>query len=191
MISKLAYTVLMVLVLAVFGSCNQGGTGEGGGDTGGAVTAGTSSAQGSGSTGSTTAPVAAGGWGNAPDISYKTFDGTTRNLSDHLGKPVVVNFWAAWCPPCKAEMPEFETIFKKYEGQFELIAITVDERNEPEAFFASNGYTYTGARSAQVNKYVEMSIPVTAFIDRQGNLVHKQTGMVSGEAFESFLKEIL
>jgi len=132
------------------------------------------------------------GWGDAPDIAYSTFDGAAHKLSDHHGKPLVVNFWAAWCPPCKNEMPEFEEVYKKYEGQFDLIAIAVDNRQDPVGFFNTKGFSFTGATGGRdVSKYVTSVIPVTAFIDRNGNLVHKQDGGISGAVFEGHLKKIL
>ena len=136
--------------------------------------------------------TATGGWGNATDFSYRTFDGQSGKLSDHYGKPVVVNFWAAWCPPCKLEMPHFEESFQQHAGGFELLAIAVDSGNDPAGYFAAQGFSYTGGMDVDgAAHYLGGAIPVTVFIDRQGNLVHKQDGMMTREQFESHLSKIL
>lgn len=135
---------------------------------------------------------ATGGWGNAPDFSYRTFDGRTGRLSDHYGKPVVVNFWAAWCPPCKQEMPHFEESFQQHAGGFELLAVAVDSGSDAAAYFAAQGFSYTGGMDIDgAGHYLGGAIPVTVFIDRQGNLVHKQKGMMTRDQFESHLAKIL
>ena len=124
-------------------------------DEGGANTAASSgwATDDEGAVASSTEPASKGGqqtaaapaWGNAPDFSYRTFDGRTAKLSDHHGKPVVVNFWAAWCPPCKQEMPHFDEVYQGQGGAFELIAVAIDQRNDPAAYFAAQGFSYTGA----------------------------------------------
>ena len=53
----------------------------------------------------------------APDFTLKTLDGATIHLSDYRGKPVLVNFWASWCPPCKAEMPDIEQSYQKHKDE--------------------------------------------------------------------------
>lgn len=158
--------------------------------TGGAGGVAMGGTQATGGGGSSAAAVPA--WGNAPDFSYRTFDGRTGKLSDFRGKPVVVNFWAAWCPPCKQEMPDFNEVYQARDGAFELIAVAVDNRSDPAAYFAAQDFSYTGGMDVDgAARYVGAAIPVTVFIDRQGNLVHKQEGMMSREQFEGNLARIL
>lgn len=131
-------------------------------------------------------------WGNAPDINYVTFDGRSARLSDHMGTPLVVNFWAAWCPPCIKEMPEFNAVFQEHGGAFDLVAIAVDKQNNPMAFFDSQAFAFTGAFGDRgILQYVTSGIPVTAFIDRDGNLVYKQTGQMTLKDFRKHLGKIL
>lgn len=141
------------------------------------------------------------GWGGAYDFSYTLFsDGSSHKLSDNLGTPVVLNFWAAWCPPCKAEMPDFEEVYAEKGDQFTLLAVAIDEREDPGSgmvpkdFFAEQGFSYTGAydeTGAGSQMYGVQAIPTTIFIDRNGDVVHEQKGMMSREDFEKYLAEIL
>lgn len=134
----------------------------------------------------------AGGWGNAPDFSYMPFDGGQNRISEHLGKPLVVNFWAAWCPPCKAELPAFQRVYEKYGGQFEILAITVDNKGNPADYFKSNGFTFKSGYDVDgASQYIGNSIPVTVFIDRNGNKVGSHMGSMTEEQFEAELKKIL
>jgi thiol-disulfide isomerase/thioredoxin len=203
--------ILSLILLIGLVACQQGEQGEQGGTetsssgwtTGQseAVPADSTAAAGSGGQPNTSTAgqqaaggqaTATGGWGNAPDFNYRTFDGQSGRLSDHFGKPVVVNFWAAWCPPCKQEMPHFDESFQQHAGGFELLAIAVDPNNDPAAYFAAQGFSFTGGMDVDgAAHYLGGAIPVTAFIDRQGNLVHRQDGMMTREQFESHLKKIL
>lgn len=182
-ITTVAIGLMLALALA---ACTESGSNE-------STTASGASNTGSAATGDTAAPTPAlKTWGNAPDIKYSTFAGTDHKLSEHLGKPLVVNFWAAWCGPCVKEMPEFNKVYSEMAGAFELVAIAVDERNDPRTFFSTKQFGYVGAfGDAGVRQYVDSSIPVTAFIDRNGNLVHKQTGGMSIETFREHLAKIL
>jgi thiol-disulfide isomerase/thioredoxin len=134
----------------------------------------------------------AASWGNAPDFSYTTFDGLNRRLSDHLGEPIVVNFWAVWCGFCTDEMPMFEELYRQHAGEFTMLAVAVDRQYDPAGHFRGHGYSYTGAFDVDgVRKYTNGPIPTTAFIDRQGNLVKRHLGGMSRRQFEENLSAIL
>lgn len=185
MIRNVCLVTLGLLLSLAMVACTDSGKNE---DTStGAVTA-----SGSAATGGSAPVRTARAWGNAPDIEYTTFSGEKKKLSDHAGRPLVVNFWAAWCGPCVAEMPEFNKVYKESGGSFDLVAIAVDQRNDPTTFFAAKQFAFVGAFSETgFLKYIENSIPVTAFIDRNGDLVHKQTGGMSIEVFRENLSKIL
>ena len=125
----------------------------------------------------------------APDFTVYDKDGNTIKLSDMKGTPVVLNFWASWCPPCKAEMPEFDEIAKEYAGKvaFMMVDLTdgVQETQEKaQAFIDSMGYTfpvYFDKDSDAAYKYGIQSIPTTIFIDANGNLVAGATGAIDGD----------
>lgn len=186
MMKKALSTMVVLVLLLATVACNPRED-SGGTNTSSANTAGASAGS------STTASSAAGAtWGNAPDFSYTTFDGATGKLSDFAGQPVVINFWAVWCPPCKTEMPEFQHVYEAKTGQFVLLALAVDSRNDPAAYFKQQGFTYTGGMGSEAARhYVDNAIPVTVFIDRRGNVAHTQTGSVTQAEFESLLGKIL
>jgi thiol-disulfide isomerase/thioredoxin len=111
----------------------------------------------------------------APDFNLTTLSGDNFVLSQHRGYPVIINFWASWCPPCRAEMPAFQQAFAEYEEQGLMIAAVnatyQDSRSEATAFASENKLIFpipldtTGAVSRSYNLY---SLPTTVFIDSQG-----------------------
>lgn len=128
----------------------------------------------------------------APDFTVTDKDGNTVKLSDMRGKPIVVNFWASWCPPCKAEMPDFEEMYKKYgdEVTFMMVNMTDGDRETVELakkHVADNGFTfpvYFDTELSAAYAYYVTSLPATYFIDADGNLVTHAIGMISAETLE-------
>ncbi len=128
----------------------------------------------------------------APDFTILDADGNEVKLSDFFGTPIVLNFWASWCPPCKAELPDFEAAYKKYEGKvvFLMVNMTDGERETVEvakSFVESAGYTfpvYFDTRYEAAYGYGVSSIPQTYFIDTEGALVARATGMIYASQLE-------
>lgn len=117
-----------------------------------------------------------------PDFEISNLFGKKENISDYKGKLIFLNFWATWCPPCRAEMPSMETIYKnKGNKNFEIIAISVDQTSTQKIydFILKNNYSFpvyhdpTGAIS---NKFLVQSIPQTFIIDKNGVILEKYTG---------------
>jgi len=129
----------------------------------------------------------------APDFTMTDQDGNSVKLSDMKGKPVVLNFWASWCPPCKAEMPDFEKVYQELgrDVLFLMVNLTDGQRETKETgaqYIEDQGYTFpvffdTNQEGAYA--YNIMSIPTTFFIDGDGNII---TG-VQGAADESTLRK--
>ena len=125
----------------------------------------------------------------APDFTVYDMNGNAVKLSDMKGTPVVLNFWASWCPPCKAEMPEFDEIAKEYEGKVAFMMVNLTDgqsetQSSAQAFIDSMGYTfpvYFDLDSDAAYKYGVQSIPTTYFIDAQGNLIAGATGAIDGD----------
>ena len=125
----------------------------------------------------------------APDFTVYDKDGKPVKLSDMKGTPVVLNFWASWCPPCKAEMPDFDEIAKEYEGKVAFMMVNLTDgqsetQSSAQAFIDSMGYTfpvYFDLDSDAAYKYGVQSIPTTYFIDAQGNLIAGATGAIDGD----------
>lgn len=135
----------------------------------------------------------------ALDFTMLNMDGEEVNLFDYVGKPIVLNFWASWCPPCKAEMPDFEEAYKKYGDEVNFLMVNLtDGRGETvtgaKAHVESCGYTfpvffdtkYEGATIYRIS-----SIPQTYFIDADGYLVTMATGMLNAEGLEQGIQMIL
>ena len=132
----------------------------------------------------------------APDFTVYTADGAAVKLSDFRGKPVVINFWATWCGPCKSELPAFDRAYAAYgeDVAFMMVNLTDGQRETVEgvgAFLKDGGYAfpvyYDTAYSA-ANTYGVYSIPMTFLIDKEGNVVGGQVGVVSEAALLSALE---
>lgn len=137
-----------------------------------------------------------------PSVDFTLADqyGNTHTLSDYRGKTVFLNFWATWCPPCRAEMPDIQKIYETYprEGGEALIVLGVaspglgGETSEEgiRAFMEENGYTYPvlmDTTGEQFMNYGITSYPTTFMIDRDGNVY----GYVPGQLTEAMMESII
>jgi cytochrome c biogenesis protein CcmG/thiol:disulfide interchange protein DsbE len=114
--------------------------------------------------------------GSAPDFTVTTFDGETYSLADLKGKPVVLNFWASWCIPCRDEAPALQRAWETYRdrGLIVLGIDYVDTEADAKKFIAEFNQTYPngpdlGTRIAQ--SFRISGVPETYFIDREGKLL--------------------
>ena len=125
-----------------------------------------------------------------PDFTVYDIDGNEVHLHDYFGKPIVLNFWASWCGPCKSEMPDFNEVYQELgeEVQFLMINMTDGDRETVEIaseFVAGQGYTfpvfYDTAQHAAIT-YGVYSLPTTLFIDAEGYLVAYAPGAIPRES---------
>lgn len=137
-----------------------------------------------------------------PAIDFTLTDqfGNTHTLSEYKGKTVFLNFWATWCPPCQAEMPDIQAIYEEYdtEGEDALIVLGVaapdygNEKSEEEIkdFLEENGYTYPVVMDTGGNVFTQYGVysyPTTFMIDRDGNVF----GYVTGQLTEEIMRDII
>lgn len=125
----------------------------------------------------------------APDFTVYDADGNEVHLSDFVGKPIVLNFWASWCGPCKMEMPDFNEKYLELgeEVQFLMINMTDGSRDTVEiasAFIHESGYAFPVFYDTQMDAasaYGVYSLPMTFFIDAEGYPVARATSAIDGD----------
>lgn len=132
----------------------------------------------------------------APDFALPGLDGGTIRLSDFRGKVVMLNFWATWCPPCRAEMPEIAKL--KAQGIPDLVIIGVDlvqTEASPQAvaeFVRAHGYDWPVAldvRGEVTLAYRVIQIPTTYFLDRNGIIRGKYLGPMTLPIMEDLVRQ--
>jgi peroxiredoxin len=133
----------------------------------------------------------------APNFKLKAADGTTVELNKLKGKVVLVNFWATWCPPCRAEIPGMMKVYDKYKAKgLEIVGISVDNGgwDDVRPWLEKHPITYPivvgDANLAQAYGGIH-NIPTTFLVDRKGNIAMKHVGGLTEEEFEKMVKKAL
>jgi thiol-disulfide isomerase/thioredoxin len=121
------------------------------------------------------------------DFALAGLQGGSTRLSALKGKFVLLNFWATWCPPCRAEMPSIEALWRKTKDKpFAIVAVSSGEKAEDvRAFIAKNGYSYPvylDASGSMSSYFGARSIPTTYLIDKDGKAI---AGAVGGLEYGS------
>jgi peroxiredoxin len=137
---------------------------------------------------------------SAPNFTLPDLNGKQIHLTDFLGKPVLVNFWASWCSPCKSEMPTFQEIYKEFEPQgFVLLTINNREnRNVVQNFITEKALTFPvllDIDGSISTKYQVDSLPTTVFVGKDGEIKDIMYGGPISEAYlriqvEELLREV-
>lgn len=134
----------------------------------------------------------------APDFELTTLEGEEMRLSDYRGQAVILNFWATWCPPCRAEMPHMQTFYEKQQGNdVEVLAVnlTTEDRGmaEIEKFVEEFDLEFPIPMDIDGDigaLYQAFSIPTSYIIDREGRVLHKIVGPMDEEMMNEFIDEI-
>lgn len=125
----------------------------------------------------------------AEDFTLWTLAGERFNLSENVGKPIFLNFWTTWCPPCIAEMPAMEKLKQTIGDSVQIVGINLQESPATVRRFIQNrGFTWTfllDLRREVGNAYNVSGIPVSFFLDTNGRIVHRFNG---ARDYETFLK---
>jgi thiol-disulfide isomerase/thioredoxin len=123
----------------------------------------------------------------APDFAVTTFDAAEFSLSDHLatdGRPVVLNLWASWCGPCRAEMPAFDASARQHPDVFFIGVAVSDTRSDSAAFADEIDVSYALAFDEDdvvADAYPALGLPATFFIDDDGGIAQRHFGPLTEE----------
>jgi thiol-disulfide isomerase/thioredoxin len=132
-----------------------------------------------------------------PDVSLKGLKGKIVKIADFKGKVVVLNFWATWCAPCLAEIPELIKWQKKYENKgLQIIGITYPPTNRVKTrnFARRNKINYPilfGSKETKAMFDSGETMPLTVVIDRDGNIKELIEGVIFAEEFDEKIKPLL
>lgn len=130
-----------------------------------------------------------------PDLELATLDGGTVNLTSWEGTPLVVNFWASWCPPCLREMPEFEQVARQRAGQVAFVGLNVRENAATARQLADQtGVTYDLALDtdgAASRAFGVVNMPTTVFVAADGTIVGVNTGALDTASLNARIDSLL
>jgi cytochrome c biogenesis protein CcmG, thiol:disulfide interchange protein DsbE len=131
----------------------------------------------------------------APDFTLTLSTGKQIKLSDYKGKAVLLHFWATWCPPCRAELPEMNKLAEKIttekDAELSFLAVCVsDEEKSRAAFMKKNNFTFTGGvdkDGSVARKYEVQGIPTSILISADGKIEKIQVGAMSASQLADFV----
>jgi thiol-disulfide isomerase/thioredoxin len=132
---------------------------------------------------------------SAPDFSLSDLQGNTVRLSQYRGKPVVINFWATWCAPCKEELPLLEKTYQANKNQLQILGVDIAEENSKVAAKVKEvGLTYTTLLDPYLevtNQYKVTAYPTSIFVDKDGMVQAIRMGAVTDQTIQTYLDKIL
>ncbi|MGG4489049.1 redoxin domain-containing protein [Metabacillus idriensis] len=130
-----------------------------------------------------------------PQFELEMLGGENVQLDDLKGKKVMVNFWATWCPPCEAEMPEMQKLQNEYPDDLVVLAVNMTNaeksREDVESFISKRNLTFPVAldKDGRVSvQYEVYSYPTTYFLDEEGNIMNISRGAMTKETMEKMLE---
>ena len=135
----------------------------------------------------------------APDFTVYDLEGNEVHLSDFVGKPIVLNFWASWCSPCKSEMPDFNQAYLDYGDEVNFLMVNMTDGNREtvdsaSAFIEEQGYVFPVFYDTELSAaltYGAYALPTTYFIDAEGYAVAWAQSALSAENLQKGLDMIL
>ena len=135
----------------------------------------------------------------APNFTVTDREGNEVHFSDLTGKPMILNLWASWCPPCRAELPDFDAAYQTYGNQIDFMMIDLcDGRRETPAtggaFVDQQGYSfpvYFDTTGSAASVYQAYAIPMTIGVKENGEITAIYNGALSGEQVNALVNNLL
>ena len=129
------------------------------------------------------------------DLTFDLFDGGTGTIASYQGTPLVVNFFASWCPPCVREMPEFQEVFESLDGEVAFLGLSQDPTPEDAlALIERTGVTYDVGGDLDLEVYgatESIAMPTTAFVSPSGELLDTFAGALDAESLIELVENVL
>jgi thiol-disulfide isomerase/thioredoxin len=133
--------------------------------------------------------------GSTLGLTFATLDNDPASFEQYLGTPLVINFFAQWCPNCVEEMPEFETVFQDVRDEINFIGISLDQRPEEAIdLIKATGVTYDIGWDPAEELFVHFrgfSYPTTVFVDAEGNVARVWSGVLDEDTLRDRINEEL
>ena len=132
----------------------------------------------------------------APEFAMRLLDGGEFRLSDHQGVPLVINFWASWCPPCRQESPAFERQWRRYgDSGIQFVGVDIqDDVSDAEAYVREFGLTFPNGLDADGKitiDYGVIGLPVTFFVGSSGIVEGRWVGAIPEDKLEEWVKTLI
>lgn len=133
----------------------------------------------------------------APNFATTDLEGEVVTLADFRGRPVIINFWATWCAPCRIEMPELQTVYQEYQDE-ELVILAINREEDAERisdfFYDEMELTFTPLLDEDTlvaNLFNVFNMPTTYFVDAEGTITAVHRGAMSKAQIEGYLEETI
>ena len=132
----------------------------------------------------------------APGFSLPSLDGEITTLDDYKGQVVLINLWATWCPPCKAEMPTLNAYYQANKDKGFVVLAVNDQEDAITVnnFIETNGFDFPvllDTQSQVLDTYNVRALPTTFVIDRNGVIRHVHMGEISRQQLEEIIGPLL
>ena len=128
----------------------------------------------------------------APRFTLRNLKGNLEGIDDHLGKVIIINFWATWCTPCVKEMPSFENLYRRFRSKgLTILAVSLDKSSSSKVQEFADKYKLSfpvllDTDGVAEKLYPSFTIPFTYVVDKQGRVVARVDGGKNWESLETF-----